>query len=124
MANQDFVAVSSLKEDEQFNVKITTSDCVVTGIGLLAWKFPKVAGSPIYSLPIRVDGTTRCLLDAGRWTFNVVYRNDKPADPKVNIVVATANDPSTSPEELPALGGNPYEDRSYSFDVYALGAET
>ena len=42
----------------------------------------------------------------------------------VNIVVATANDPSTSPEELPALGGNPYEDRSYSFDVYALGAET
>ena len=118
MPNHDFVAVSILKEEEDFNVKITTSDCVVTGVGVLAWKFPKVPGNQTYTLPIRIDGTTRCKLEPGQWTFNVVYRNDKPSSPSVTLGVSTERDPSTTPAELPTLGGDAYDDRSYSFDVY------
>lgn len=117
MSLPGLIVTPAVKTDEPHNVKVTTSDCETTSLALLGRKFPAAENDPIYSLPIRKNGSTRFSLPAGHYLFVMGFENvDGPA--VVNIEVVTSQDTSTEPNPLPQSTELTAEKGSTSFDVF------
>jgi hypothetical protein len=109
--------VTPLKETEDFNVTVKTSDCASTSLSLLAREFTAAPSPPLLVLPIRKNGTTRFRLDPGHYVFGLSFENiDDEAS--VTIEVSTKQEPSTAPSPLDAPTAHRFEKGAYPFDVF------
>lgn len=116
MSLKEWVNIPAVKEDGEYNVTVTLSECETTSIGLLA-QLHNQPNSTVFVLPYRKNGTTRFKLDPGHYAFELAFEN-KNAPAGITLAVKTAQNPSSVPQPIPRRSGPTASKRSFATDVY------
>lgn len=117
MPHPAHVKIDGVVSTKPHNVKVTSSDCETSTLGLICWKFGEPEITTIYSLPIRENGSTYFTLPGDHYVFAVSFQNVE-GKAKCTVEVQTDQTPSTNPEPVGESTAEAYEYGVTHIDVF------